>query len=177
MDERLAPILERLDLLEQEERTLARQGVWQAQTPQVFKREILVEAYARRGQLGKEITDDAQLVEAFLVKKDIPKGFPGDRALDEGYIGKESIPRKFFPAKGITNAQALRGEVALAPMAAGVPVVEGNFVEPRFPMPVCASFVGSRSLSSIIAACIAMSAHGGIGVIGMPGPTSASPII
>jgi len=74
---------------------------------------------------------DAQLVEAFLVKKDIPKGFPGDRALDEGYIGKESIPRKFFPAKGITNAQALRGEVALAPMAAGVPVVEGNFVEPR----------------------------------------------
>jgi pilus assembly protein CpaB len=74
---------------------------------------------------------DAQLVEAIVVKKDIPKGFPGDRALDEGYIGKESIPRKFFPAKGITNAQSLRGQVALAPMSAGVPVVDGNFVEPR----------------------------------------------
>jgi pilus assembly protein CpaB len=74
---------------------------------------------------------DAELVEAFLVKKDIPKGFPGEKAIDEGYIGKESIPRKFFPAKGITNAQALRGQVALSPLSAGVPVVEGAFVEPR----------------------------------------------
>jgi pilus assembly protein CpaB len=74
---------------------------------------------------------DAELVEAFLVKKDIPKGFPGEKALDEGYIGKESMPRKFFPARGITNAQALRGQVALAPLSAGVPIVEGSFVEPR----------------------------------------------
>ena len=74
---------------------------------------------------------DAELVEAFLVKKDIPKGFPGEKAIDEGYIGKESIPRKFFPAKGITNAQALRGQVALAPLSAGVPIVEDSFVEPR----------------------------------------------
>jgi pilus assembly protein CpaB len=74
---------------------------------------------------------DAQLVEAFMVQKDIPKGLPGEKAIDEGYIGKESIPRKFFPAKGITNAQALRGQVALAPLSAGLPVVEGNFVEPR----------------------------------------------
>ena len=64
---------------------------------------------------------DAELVEAFLVKKDIPKGFPGERAIDEGYIGKESIPRKFFPAKGITNAQALRGQVALAPAVGRCP--------------------------------------------------------
>lgn len=74
---------------------------------------------------------DAQLVEAFVVKKDIPKGFPGDKALDEGYVGKESIPQKFFPAKGITNAQGLRGQVALAPLSVGEPLVEGNFVEPR----------------------------------------------
>ncbi|HEV7534463.1 MAG TPA: Flp pilus assembly protein CpaB [Acidimicrobiia bacterium] len=74
---------------------------------------------------------DAQLVEAFVVKKDIPKGFPGERAIDEGYVGKESIPRKFFPAKGITNAQALRGQVALAPLSVGLPLVEGSFVEPR----------------------------------------------
>ena len=74
---------------------------------------------------------DAQLVSVFLVKKDIPKGFPGEKALDEGYIARDSIPRKFFPAKGITNAQSLRGQVALAPLSAGVPVVEGSFVEPR----------------------------------------------
>jgi pilus assembly protein CpaB len=74
---------------------------------------------------------DAELVSVFLVKKDIPKGFPGEKALDEGYIARESIPRKFFPAKSITNAQSLRGQVALAPISVGVPVVEGSFVEPR----------------------------------------------
>lgn len=74
---------------------------------------------------------DAELVSVLLVKKDIPKGFPGDRALDEGYVARESIPRKFFPAKAITNAQSLRGQVALGPLSPGVPVVEGSFVEPR----------------------------------------------
>jgi 2-C-methyl-D-erythritol 4-phosphate cytidylyltransferase len=44
--------------------TVARKGLWLAQTPQVFRREWLVEAYAKRGQFGKDITDDAQLVEA-----------------------------------------------------------------------------------------------------------------
>lgn len=73
----------------------------------------------------------AELVEAFIVKKDIPKGLPGEKALDEGYIGKESIPRKFFPAQAITNAQALRGQVALSALSSGVPIVDGNFVEPR----------------------------------------------
>jgi len=74
---------------------------------------------------------DAELVSVLLVKKDIPKGFPGERALDEGYVGRESIPRKFFPAKAVSNAQSLRGQVALAPLSPGVPVVEGSFVEPR----------------------------------------------
>jgi pilus assembly protein CpaB len=73
----------------------------------------------------------AELVEVFVVKQDIPKGLPGERALDEGFIGKESIPRKFFPAKAITNPQQLRGQVAVAALSTGVPVVEGNFVEPR----------------------------------------------
>ena len=44
--------------------TLPRQELWLAQTPQVFRRDLLVEAYGKRGQLGKEITDDAQLMEA-----------------------------------------------------------------------------------------------------------------
>jgi pilus assembly protein CpaB len=74
---------------------------------------------------------DAELVSVFVVKKDIPKGFPGEKALDEGYIARESMPRKFFPAKAVSNAQSLRGQVALAPLSVGVPVVEGSFVEPR----------------------------------------------
>lgn len=74
---------------------------------------------------------DAELVEVFLVKQDIAKGLPGERALDEGYITKERIPRKFYPAKAVVNVQTLRGKVAIAPMAAGLPVVDGAFVEPR----------------------------------------------
>ena len=44
--------------------TLPRAGVWQAQTPQVFRRDWLADAYARRASLAGPITDDAQLVEA-----------------------------------------------------------------------------------------------------------------
>jgi len=41
--------------------TVSRQDLWEAQTPQVFRRELLLEAYARRE--GFQATDDAQLVE------------------------------------------------------------------------------------------------------------------
>jgi 2-C-methyl-D-erythritol 4-phosphate cytidylyltransferase len=44
--------------------TVPRQGLWLAQTPQVFRRDWLDAAYARRAELGQGITDDAQLVEA-----------------------------------------------------------------------------------------------------------------
>lgn len=41
--------------------TVSREGLWEAQTPQVFRRELIEQAYARRG--GFRATDDAQLVE------------------------------------------------------------------------------------------------------------------
>jgi 2-C-methyl-D-erythritol 4-phosphate cytidylyltransferase len=44
--------------------TVPRQGLWLAQTPQVFRRDWLQAAYAGRARLGKDVTDDAQLVEA-----------------------------------------------------------------------------------------------------------------
>jgi 2-C-methyl-D-erythritol 4-phosphate cytidylyltransferase len=44
--------------------TVPRANVWQAQTPQVFRRDWLVEAYAKRASLTQAITDDAQLIEA-----------------------------------------------------------------------------------------------------------------
>lgn len=44
--------------------TVPREGLWLAQTPQVFRRDWLEDAYARRAELGTSITDDAQLVEA-----------------------------------------------------------------------------------------------------------------
>ena len=44
--------------------TMSRQGLWLAQTPQVFRRDWLTAAYAGRASLKQPITDDAQLLEA-----------------------------------------------------------------------------------------------------------------
>ena len=41
--------------------TVSRDGVWEAQTPQVFRRDLLVKAVEQRGE--SEATDEAQLVE------------------------------------------------------------------------------------------------------------------
>ena len=41
--------------------TVPREGLWEAQTPQVFRRQLLLDAYAKRA--GFVATDDAQLVE------------------------------------------------------------------------------------------------------------------
>ena len=43
------------------EETVSRTGLWEAQTPQVFDRKLLLEAHAKRGDFPA--TDDAQLVE------------------------------------------------------------------------------------------------------------------
>jgi 2-C-methyl-D-erythritol 4-phosphate cytidylyltransferase len=43
------------------EETVPREGLWEAQTPQVFCRDLLLEAHAKRGDFPA--TDDAQLVE------------------------------------------------------------------------------------------------------------------
>jgi 2-C-methyl-D-erythritol 4-phosphate cytidylyltransferase len=41
--------------------TIDRAELWEAQTPQVFRRELLIEAYAKRGR--EAVTDDARLIE------------------------------------------------------------------------------------------------------------------
>ncbi|MFZ5833374.1 MAG: 2-C-methyl-D-erythritol 4-phosphate cytidylyltransferase [Planctomycetota bacterium] len=43
------------------EETVDRRGLWEAQTPQVFRRQLLLDAYAQRA--GFNATDEAQLVE------------------------------------------------------------------------------------------------------------------
>jgi 2-C-methyl-D-erythritol 4-phosphate cytidylyltransferase len=54
--------------------TMARTGLWEAQTPQVFRRDLLVDAYAQRG--GFRATDDAQLVERLGKKVTVVPGSP-----------------------------------------------------------------------------------------------------
>jgi 2-C-methyl-D-erythritol 4-phosphate cytidylyltransferase len=53
--------LKRADAKKRIAETVSRDGLWEAQTPQVFRRDLLIEAYAKRGR--EPVTDDAQLVE------------------------------------------------------------------------------------------------------------------
>ena len=61
---RVADTLKRDDGAGRVAATVPRGDLWLAQTPQVFRRDWLLDAYARRALLGAGITDDAQLVEA-----------------------------------------------------------------------------------------------------------------
>ena len=56
------------------EETVSRQDLWEAQTPQVFRRELLLEAYAKRD--GFQATDDAQLVERIGHRVTVVPGSP-----------------------------------------------------------------------------------------------------
>jgi 2-C-methyl-D-erythritol 4-phosphate cytidylyltransferase len=60
----VADTLKRVDTQMKVVETVPREGLWQAQTPQAFRKDWLLEAYAKRGSLAGGITDDAQLVEA-----------------------------------------------------------------------------------------------------------------
>lgn len=55
------------------EATVPREGLWEAQTPQVFQRQLLIEAYA---QTTTGVTDDAQVVEASGHSVTIVQGSP-----------------------------------------------------------------------------------------------------
>jgi 2-C-methyl-D-erythritol 4-phosphate cytidylyltransferase len=56
--------------------TIPRAGLHGAQTPQVFRKDWLIEAYARKTDVTHAITDDAQLVEALGHHSKIVEGSP-----------------------------------------------------------------------------------------------------
>lgn len=66
--------IKRVDKSQTVTETVDRSGLWEAQTPQVFRRELLLEAYSARGSLAA--TDDAQLVEQLGHKVHIVQGSP-----------------------------------------------------------------------------------------------------
>lgn len=51
-----------------------RRNFWEAQTPQVFKKDLLERAYKRLGRVGASVTDDSMLVERIGVKPKIVLG-------------------------------------------------------------------------------------------------------
>jgi 2-C-methyl-D-erythritol 4-phosphate cytidylyltransferase len=54
------------------EKTLNRDSLWEVQTPQVFKKELIMEAYNKFG--NSEVTDDASLLEKIGVRVKIVRG-------------------------------------------------------------------------------------------------------
>ena len=77
------------------EKTVCREGLWQAQTPQVFDKDLLLKAYDRPAD---GVTDDAQVVEAAGHEVTIVPGpatnikitTPTDLALAEAILRHES---------------------------------------------------------------------------------------
>ena len=63
-------------------RTLERDKLWEAQTPQVFKKDILLKAYKRYSQ--DSVTDDASLVEKLNKKVRIVPGSYGNIKITTG---------------------------------------------------------------------------------------------
>jgi 2-C-methyl-D-erythritol 4-phosphate cytidylyltransferase len=62
-----APVADTVKRVGQDRRTVEtvpRHDLYLAQTPQVFRRDLLLKAYAARERLGAAVTDDTQLVEA-----------------------------------------------------------------------------------------------------------------
>jgi len=84
--------------------TVPRSGLWEAQTPQVFRRDLLIEAYAKRGTF--QATDDAQLVERLGKPVTIVPGSPinlkittrEDLRLAEQALKALPKPKLFGPA-------------------------------------------------------------------------------
>ncbi len=59
-------------------RTVNRDGLWMAQTPQGFRKGILIEAYDALAETGEEVTDDAQAVEKLGYTVEIVPGSPSN---------------------------------------------------------------------------------------------------
>lgn len=74
--------------------TVSRAGLWQAQTPQAFRRELLVAAHQRAADEGIVATDDADLVERIGVRVEVVESStanikittPSDLAIVEAII-------------------------------------------------------------------------------------------
>ena len=82
--------------------TPPRDSLWEIQTPQVFRVDIIREAYLRADQEGVEATDDAMLVERLGGKVVVLKGQPANFKVTfpEDLLLADAILRKKKPPQG-----------------------------------------------------------------------------
>jgi 2-C-methyl-D-erythritol 4-phosphate cytidylyltransferase len=99
--------------------TVPRQGLYLAQTPQVFRRELIVRAYANRPSLSVlgTVTDDTQLVEALGHPVAVVDGSPlnlkitttTDLRLAAAVLQSAPKPKREGPAHPFADEQAMWG--------------------------------------------------------------------
>jgi 2-C-methyl-D-erythritol 4-phosphate cytidylyltransferase len=102
----VADTLKQVDTQQKVQGTPPRKGLWLAQTPQVFRRDWIVDAHANRAKLGKDITDDAQLIEAAGHPVYVVEGSPqnikittrADLLLAEAILKAQPKPKPDRPA-------------------------------------------------------------------------------
>lgn len=87
--------------------TVPRDDLWQAQTPQVFRRELLLDAFAQRGD--SPATDESQLVEQLGHKVTVVEGSPMNIKITTGH--------DFRMAKALLDALPKKTIRALHPFA------------------------------------------------------------
>ncbi len=93
------PVADTLKLVEAGRiaRTVDRAGLWAAQTPQAFRRGLLLELFARAG--GRTVTDEAALCEALGIAVAVVEGSPanlkvtrpGDLAVAEALLASRGV--------------------------------------------------------------------------------------
>jgi 2-C-methyl-D-erythritol 4-phosphate cytidylyltransferase len=99
--------------------TVPRSGLYLAQTPQVFRRDLLLRAYANRGRVGAGITDDTQLVEAIGHPCAVVEGSPlnlkittrADLRLASAVLQALPKPKREGPAHPFADEQAMWGSL------------------------------------------------------------------
>jgi len=93
--------------------TISRQGLWEAQTPQVFRPEVVLRAYEQLSQFQGDLTDDAQLVEVMghpvsLVESDFTNlkvTARGDLSLANSIVKIRPKPKPKGPLGAFEEAQ------------------------------------------------------------------------
>ena len=112
----VAETIKRVDDKKQVQGTQPRKGLWLAQTPQVFRRDWLLSAYAERAKLGADVTDDAQLVEAAGHPVHIVEGsasnikitMQSDLALARAILQSRPAPKPSGPAHPFAEEEMWR---------------------------------------------------------------------
>jgi 2-C-methyl-D-erythritol 4-phosphate cytidylyltransferase len=109
--------VKRVDSQHKVQSTLPRQGLWLAQTPQVFRRQWIVDAHANRLKLGKDVTDDAQLIEASGHPVHVVEGSPqnikittkADLLLAEAILKAQPKPKPSGPIHPFAGEEEMWG--------------------------------------------------------------------